>query len=213
MVGQAGIAPARSLERHLLYRQLRVFSGLLAQTENGCGNGNRTRLKRLMRPPRRPRHPLRILRNGGTGGFSLPHEPACKAGAFPVEPRSHPKTSQHGGQVSRLHELDLEASAFLVEPPPYLLQRELMRLPGVAPGSPPWQRSILLLNHGCASKKSRLASVVIRGLPGTRHPGPRPGMKEQTPLQSTRRRLHPLESFHGGLSVFRAHPPTKPLPC
>ena len=32
MVGQAGIAPARSMKRHLLYRQPRVFSGLLAQT-------------------------------------------------------------------------------------------------------------------------------------------------------------------------------------
>ena len=49
----------------------------------------------------------------------LPHEPACNAGAFLVEPRSHLKTLQHGGQVSRLHELVLEASAFLVEPPPY----------------------------------------------------------------------------------------------
>ena len=52
----------------------------------------------------------------------LPHEPACKAGAFLVEPRSHLEmqhvATPHGGQVSRLHDLVLEASALLVEPPP-----------------------------------------------------------------------------------------------
>ena len=86
----------------------------------------------------------------------LPRKPACKAGVFLVEPRSHLKTEHiappRGGQVSRLHVLVLEASALLVEPPP---QKDagtwrcvnLVRLPGIAPGSLPWQRSILLLNH------------------------------------------------------------------
>ena len=52
----------------------------------------------------------------------LPHEPACEAGAFLVEPRSHMKNlhiaAPHGGQVSRLHDLVLETSVLLVEPPP-----------------------------------------------------------------------------------------------
>ena len=149
--------------------------------------------------------------------------PACEAGAFLVEPQPHlEKRSRHGGQVSRLHQLILENSALLVEPPPFLLQRKLVRPPGIAPGSPPWQRSILLLNHSRTEKLSRPASTsrgrplfdirrrAFRWLPGTRHPGPRPGMKEQTPLQTTRWCLHPLESFHGGLSVFRAHLPRSP---
>ena len=93
----------------------------------------------------------------------LPHEPACKAGAFLVEPRSHMKNqthrrTAHGGQVSRLHQLGLESSALLVEPPPYEARGccdvKLVRLPGIAPGSPPWQRGILLLNHSRVLKIS-----------------------------------------------------------
>ena len=48
-----------------------------------------------------------------------------------------------------------------------------MRLPGVAPGHPPWRGDILLLNH--SRKESKRA--------GSNHaPGPRHFNKEQTPL-------------------------------
>ena len=62
---------------------------------------------------------------------------------------------------------------------------ELVRLPGIAPGLPPWRGGILLLNHSREIK--RAGSVPA--------PGPCHFNKEQTPLGDL---FDPNPRFHGG---------------
>ena len=61
----------------------------------------------------------------------------------------------------------------------------LVRLPGIAPGLPPWRGDILLLNH---NREIERAGIV-------RDPGPCHFNKEQTPLGDL---FDPNPRFHGG---------------
>jgi len=62
---------------------------------------------------------------------------------------------------------------------------ELVRLPGVAPGLPPWRGGILLLNHNREIKRAGSVDA----------PGPCHFNKEQTPLGDL---FDPNPRFHGG---------------
>ena len=79
--------------------------------------------------------------------------------------------------------------------------RRLVRLPGVAPGRPPWQGGILLLNH---SRESKRAGDVIA-------PPARAISKKNKHLLKPW--SVPTRGFTAAVSVFRGTPPPKPSKC
>src|SRR2546423_15067782 len=76
-----------------------------------------------------------------------------------------------------------------------------MRLPGVAPGLPPWRGDILLLNHNRGKLKGR-----------ERHCAARPVPFQQRTNTSCYLAI-PTHGFTVVLSVFWGTPPAKPLNC
>src|SRR2546429_3986155 len=77
----------------------------------------------------------------------------------------------------------------------------LVRLPGVAPGHPPWRGDILLLNHSRRKVKGPEASLRLRPMP----------FQQRT--NTSCYLAIPTHGFTVVLSVFRGTPPAKPLNC
>src|SRR5437899_3989597 len=77
----------------------------------------------------------------------------------------------------------------------------LVRLPGVAPGLPPWRGDILLLNHSRRKVKGPEASLRLRPMP----------FQQRT--NTSCYLAIPTHGFTVVLSVFRGTPPEKPLDC
>ena len=77
---------------------------------------------------------------------------------------------------------------------------ELVRLPGIAPGLPPWREGILLLNHN--REIERAGSVLAL-----------PAMLFQQRTNTSCYLAIPTRGFTAALSVFRGTPPAKPLDC
>ena len=77
----------------------------------------------------------------------------------------------------------------------------MVRLPGVAPGHPPWRGDILLLNHSRRKVKGPEASLRFRPMP----------FQQRT--NTSCYLAIPTHGFTVVLSVFRGTPPAKPLDC
>src|SRR5439155_24061110 len=77
----------------------------------------------------------------------------------------------------------------------------LVRLPGVAPGRPPWRGDILLLSHSRRIVKGPEASLRLRLMP----------FQQRT--NTSCYLAIPTHGFTVVLSVFRGTPPAKPLNC
>ena len=77
---------------------------------------------------------------------------------------------------------------------------ELVRLPGIAPGLPPWRGGILLLNHSREIKGPGAFLLPARAI-STKN-------KHLLAIYSI-----PTRGFTAAVSVFRGTPPAKPLTC
>jgi len=78
----------------------------------------------------------------------------------------------------------------------------MVRLPGIAPGLPPWRGGILAVK---AQPRKLEGPGEVLTLPALRHFN-----KEQTPLGD---RFDPNPRFHGGCFGVWGTPPPKPLNC
>ena len=77
----------------------------------------------------------------------------------------------------------------------------MVRLPGVAPGLPPWRGDILLLNHNRESKRAGSVPELPAHAISTKN-------KHLLAIYSI-----PTRGFTAAVSVFRGTPPAKPLIC
>ena len=116
-------------------------------------------------------------RNWWSRRVTLPHRPACRAGALLVCHDPLGKPSGCCPQRAEFWRLRRTAGARLAW--------KLVRLPGIAPGHAPWRGAILLLNHN--REIERTGSIPA--------PGPCHFNKEQTPLGDL---FDPNPRFHGG---------------
>jgi hypothetical protein len=89
-------------------------------------------------------------------------------------------------------------SSFFILPSSFF---SLVRLPGIAPGLPPWRGDILLLNHNREIK--RAGSVIAL-------PARAISIKNKHLLVIY---SIPTRGFTAAVSVFRGTPPPKPLNC
>ena len=78
---------------------------------------------------------------------------------------------------------------------------KLVRLPGIAPGRPPWQGDILLLNHNREIKRAGSAIAPPAHAISTKN-------KHFLVIYAI-----PTRSFMAVVSVFMGTPPAKPLIC
>src|ERR1017187_3105219 len=85
----------------------------------------------------------------------------------------------------------------------------MVRLPGVAPGLPPWRGDILLLNHSRESKRAGRQFYILHSafaLPPAQAISTK--NKHLLAIYSI-----PTRGFTAAVSVFRGTPPPKPLKC
>ena len=76
----------------------------------------------------------------------------------------------------------------------------MVRLPGIAPGLPPWRGDILLLNHSREIKRAGSFTLPAHAI-STKN-------KHLLVIYSI-----PTRGFTAAVSVFRGTPPPKPLDC
>jgi hypothetical protein len=81
------------------------------------------------------------------------------------------------------------------------LYEKLVRLPGVAPGHPPWRGDILLLNHSRRKVKGPGTFLLPAHAISTKN-------KHLLVIYSI-----PTRGFTAAVSVFRGTPPAKPFDC
>ena len=129
---------------------------------------------------------------------TLPHEPACRAGALLV--CHDPRASRLGAAPSKLSFGDSAAPAGA-----RLVGKWMVRLPGIAPG---WRSDTSVAgSHSAVKSQPRK----LKGPGAFVHaPGPCHFNKEQTPLGDL---AIPTRGFTAVVSVFRGTPPAKPFDC
>ena len=118
--------------------------------------------------------------------------PPRVSGVLETLPRADAQPFEVGSSERGMRSLRVLCGSFRT--PHSAIRNEMVRLPGIAPGHPPWRGDILLLNHSRRKVNGPEALCV-------RAPGPRHFNKDQTPLGDL---LDPNPRFHGGcVGVWR----------
>jgi hypothetical protein len=175
MVGSAGNAPARHFQFCLATPDLHSGNWITSHIDIGsgggsCAHGGRAYEARL--------NLILPAVKWWSRWVTLPHQPACRAGALLVCHDPVKLAGRLGAAPSGLSFGDSVAQAG-ARP-----VGKLVRLPGVAPGLPPWRGGILAVESQPRKLKGPGAAAVCGRPQGP--PGPCHFNKEQTPLASLR---------------------------
>ena len=81
------------------------------------------------------------------------------------------------------------------------LWNRVVRLPGIAPGLPPWREGILLLNHNRESERAGSVCTLPARAISTKN-------KHLLAIYAI-----PTRGFTAAVSVFKGTPPAKPFDC